>query len=89
MTVLGKRIVVREDALPNQIGHLFIPRSAKPATAMLPHTGIVVGVGNKVEYEIKVGDRVLMNRLAPMDFMVVDKVICLVMRQDDIMAVLE
>lgn len=90
MTVMGKRVVVREDAIPDKIGRLFVPRMAKPQTAMLPHTGIVMGVGNKVEYEdIKVGARVLMNRLAPMDFMEVDGQKCLVMRQDDVMAVLE
>jgi co-chaperonin GroES (HSP10) len=89
MTVLGHRVIVREDALPNKIGRLFVPRSAKPATAMLPHTGIAMGVGNKVEVEVKVGDRVLMNRLAPMDFVEVKGEKCLVMREDDVMAVLE
>lgn len=49
MTVLGKRVVVREDALPDKVGRLYVPRTAKPATAMLPHTGIVMGVGNKVD----------------------------------------
>lgn len=90
MTVLGKRVIVKEDAVPMKMGHLFLPQSVKPQTAMLPHTGVCMGVGNKVDYkDIKVGRRVLMNRLAPMDFMEVQGVKCLVMRQDDIMAVIE
>lgn len=90
MTLFGHRVVVREDALSDRIGRILVPRMAKPATAMLPHTGIVMAVGNKVEYEdIKVGCRVLMNRLAPMDFMTVKGERCLVMREDDVMAVLE
>jgi len=90
MTVLGKRIIVKEDSIPNKMGHLYLPQSVKPTTAMLPHTGVVMGVGVHCDYpDIKVGARVLMNRLAPMDFMDVGTDKCLVMQQDDIMAVIE
>ena len=90
MKVMGKRIFVKEDGTPDRMGHIIIPHMLKPQMACLPHTGVVMGVGVHCDYpDIKVGARVLMNRLAPMGFVDVGEAKCLVMQQDDIMAVIE
>jgi co-chaperonin GroES (HSP10) len=83
---IRNRIFVLEDAPPDKIGHLHIPRVAKPQTAHLPTTGTVKGVGPEVTM-VKEGDRVIFSRLSPM--MTIEHLKYLIMNEEDVMGIIE
>ncbi|MEX0866707.1 MAG: co-chaperone GroES [Pirellulales bacterium] len=90
---LGDRVVVEREASEDRTaGGIVLPDSAKDK----PARGTVVSVGegrllddgNRSEMQVKVGDRVLFTSYAGETFKVED-VELLLMREDDILAVIE
>ena len=90
---LGDRVVVeREESEETTAGGIVLPDSAKNK----PARGAVVSVGDgrqldngkKAPLQVKVGDRVLFSSYAGDEFKVADQEL-LLMREDDILAVLE
>jgi co-chaperonin GroES (HSP10) len=86
MTPIRNRIFVLEDAPPDKIGSIIVPRLAKPQTAHIPTTGIVKGVGPEVK-DLKEGDRVIFSRMAPM--MTIDHLKYLIMNEEDVLGIIE
>jgi co-chaperonin GroES (HSP10) len=86
MTPIKNRIFVLEDAPPDKIGRIHIPRVAKPQTAHIPTTGIVKGVGPEVK-DLKEGDRVIFSRLSPM--MTIEHLKYLIMNEEDVLGKIE
>jgi co-chaperonin GroES (HSP10) len=90
MKPIGKRLIVKEDVIPEKLGSIYIPRMAKPQLAMLPHTCIILAISEGVSEpykELKVGDRILINRLAPIQ--VLEEMKALVITEDIVEAKLE
>lgn len=90
---LGDRVVVeREEAETTTAGGILLPDSAKDR----PARGKVVSVGDgrllddgtRSPFQVKVGDRVIFNSYAGETFKVGDEEL-LLMREDEILAVLE
>ncbi len=90
---LGDRIVLeREDSQDTTAGGIVLPESAKDK----PARGIVLSVGpgkplddgSRGEVQVQVGDRVLFSSYAGENFKV-DEQELLLMREDDILAVME
>ena len=89
---LGDRVVVRPlEAADQMKGGLYIPDTAKER----PQEGEIVAVGagkldkdgNRMELDVKVGDRVLFGKYAGTEITVNDDA-HLIMHEDDILAVL-
>ena len=90
---LGDRVVVeREESEEKTAGGILLPDSAKDK----PARGKIVSVGNgkllddgtRGELQVKVGDRVIFSSYAGETFKVDDNEL-LLMREDDILAVIE
>ncbi len=90
---LGDRIVIeREEAEETTAGGIVLPDTAKDK----PARGVVVAVGDgrlldngkRAELQLKVGDRVLFSSYAGEEFKVGDREL-LLMREDDVLAVIE
>jgi len=90
---IGERIVVqREESEETTAGGIVLPDSAKEK----PARGVVVAVGNgkllsdgtRVESQLSTGDRVLFSSYAG-ETVEVDDVEYLLMREDDVLAVIE
>ena len=90
---IGDRIVVeRESSEETTAGGILLPDSAKAK----PSRGVVVSVGtgrllddgSRSELQLKVGDRVIFSRYAPEELTVNDQEY-LLMREDDVLAVIE
>lgn len=90
---LGERVVVeREESEAKTAGGILLPDSAKDK----PARGHVVSVGNgkllengsRSQLQVKVGDRVIFSSYAGETFKVGDDEL-LLMREDDILAILE
>lgn len=90
---LGDRVVVeREESEERTSGGIVLPDSAKDK----PSRGRVVSVGNgkllddgsRGQMQVKVGDRVLFTSYAPETIKIGEEEL-LLMRQDDILAVIE
>jgi len=90
---LGDRVVVeREESEETTAGGIVLPDSAQDK----PARGTVVGIGDgkilddgtRGELQVKVGDRVIFSSYAGETFKV-DEVELLLMREDDILAVIE
>ena len=90
---LGDRVVVeREESEETTAGGIVLPDTAKNK----PARGTVVSVGDgrqldngkKAPLQVKVGDRVLFSSYAGDEFKVADQEL-LLMREDDILAVIE
>jgi len=90
---LGDRILVkREEASETVQGGIIIPDSAKEK----PQEGKIVAVGSgkldddgkRVALEVKKGDRILMGKYAGTEVKV-DGVEHIIMREDDVLAVIE
>ena len=90
---LGDRVVVeREESEETTSGGIVLPDSAKNK----PARGTVVSVGDgrqldngkKAPLQVKVGDRVLFSSYAGDEFKVADQEL-LLMREDDILAIIE
>ncbi len=90
---LGDRLVVeREEAEAVTAGGIVLPDAAKNK----PSRGTVVSVGDgrllesgsRSEFQVKVGDRVLFSSYAGEQFKLDDREL-LLMREDDILAVIE
>jgi chaperonin GroES len=91
---LGDRVVVeREEAKQTTAGGIVLPDTAKDK----PQQGKVVAVGEgritkdgkRRELQVKVGDRVLFTSYAGDEFKVEGDQKVLLMREDDILAVIE
>jgi len=89
---LGDRLVVeRESAEETTAGGIVLPDSARDK----PARGIVVSVGDgrllengeRSEFQVKVGDRVLFSSYAGETFEIDDREL-LLMREDDVLAVI-
>ena len=90
---LGDRIVLqREDSEDTTAGGIVLPESAKdkPArgTVLSVGPGKLLDDGSRGEIQIQVGDRVLFSSYAGESFEVEDEEL-LLMREDDILAVIE
>lgn len=90
---LGERIVVEREASESTTsGGIVLPDSAKDK----PSRGVVVSVGDgrllddgsRSELQVKVGDRVIFSSYAPEELKVGDNAY-LLMREDDVLAVIE
>ena len=90
---LGDRIVVeREESVDQTAGGIFLPESAKDK----PSRGIVIAVGegrllrdgNRCPLQLKTGDCVLFTSYGP-DEIKVGEEMYLLMREDDVLAVIE
>ena len=90
---IGDRIVVeRESSEETTAGGILLPDSAKDK----PSRGVVVSVGtgrllddgSRSELQLKVGDRVIFSSYAPEELTVNDQEY-LLMREDDVLAVIE
>lgn len=90
MKPIGKRLIVKEDTIPEKIGSIFIPNMKKPQLALLPHTCIILAISDGVSEpykDLKPGDRILINRLAPIQ--VLEEMKALVITEDLVEAKLE
>ncbi|MEK6248424.1 MAG: co-chaperone GroES [Planctomycetales bacterium] len=90
---LGDRVVVqREESEETTAGGIVLPDSAqdKPArgTVLSVGPGKVLDDGSRSELQVKVGERVLFTSYAGEGFKVNDEEL-LLMREDDILAVIE
>ena len=90
---LGERVLIERDASDEvTAGGIVLPDSAKdkPArgTVLRLGDGKLLDDGSRAEFQIKVGDRVLFNSYAGDSFTIDDEEY-LVMREDDILAVLD
>jgi len=90
---LGERLVIqREESEKTTAGGIVLPDSAKekPArgTVMAIGTGKVLDDGTRSKTQLKVGDRVLFTSYAG-ENVEIDDVEYLLMREDDILAVVE
>jgi len=90
---LGDRIVLqREDSEDTTAGGIVLPESAKdkPArgTVLSVGPGKLLDDGSRGEIQVQVGDRVLFSSYAGESFEVEDEEL-LLMREDDILAVIE
>jgi len=90
---LGDRVVVeREESEETTAGGIVLPDSAqdKPArgTVVSIGDGKILDDGTRGELQVKVGDRVIFSSYAGETFKV-DEVELLLMREDDILAVIE
>lgn len=86
MQAISNRLIVKEDAVPEKIGSLFIPyQGIKPQTPNFPFTGIIVSCGPKVDAELKPGMRILFSRLSGMEVLAK----YLVMKDTDALAIIE
>jgi chaperonin GroES len=90
---LGDRVVVqRDESEAKTAGGIFLPDTAKDK----PVRGTIISVGNgklldngqRSTLQVKVGDRVIFTSYAPEPFKVGDEEY-LLMREDDILAVIE
>ena len=85
-------VVEREDAEERTAGGIVLPDSAKdkPArgTVMRVGNGKLLDDGTRGTLQVKVGDRVLFTSYAPETFKIDDEEL-LLMREDDILAVIE
>ena len=90
---LGERVVVeREESESKTAGGIVLPDTAKDK----PARGKIISVGNgrllddgrRTELQVKAGDRVVFSSYAGETFKVEDREL-LLMREDDILAVLE
>jgi len=90
---LGERIVVqREESQDQTAGGIFLPESAKDK----PVRGTVVSVGEgrmnkdgkRVELTLKPGDQVLFSSYGPDEIQFGDQTL-LLMREDDVLAIIE
>jgi len=90
---LGDRVVVqREESEAKTAGGIVLPDSAqdKPARGVIVSVGEgkLLDNGNRGELQVKVGDRVVFSSYAGETFKVNNEEL-LLMREDDILAVLE
>jgi len=90
---LGERIVVRrEESLDTTAGGIFLPESAKDK----PSRGTVVSVGegrmtqdgSRVPLSVSAGDQVLFTTYGPDELKFGDETL-LLMREDDVLAIIE
>jgi len=90
---LGDRIVVEREASEEQTaGGIFLPQSAKDK----PSRGTVISVGNgrltkdgtRVPLQVKPGDRVIFTTYGPDEIKIGEDEL-LLMREDDVLAVIE
>ena len=91
---LGDRVVVeREEAKATTAGGIVLPDTAKDK----PQKGKIIAVGDgritkdgkRRELQVKIGDHVLFTSYAGEDFKVAGDQKVLLMREDDILAVIE
>ena len=88
---LGERVLVEEVAIvEEEMGGIIIPDSAKEK----PQEGIVIAVGKKtdedgkeIDFDVKVGDKVLMPKYGGTEVKVGDKKYQIV-REDDLLGIL-
>ncbi len=90
---LGDRIVLRrEDSEAATPGGILLPNSAqdKPARGQIVSvgTGRLLDDGSRGEFQVQVGDRVIFSSYAGETFKVGDEEL-LLMREDDVLAVIE
>lgn len=88
---LGDRIVVRREKAQEKVGLIHIPDSAKekPLEAVVVATGPGKFVGERfVEVSVKKDDRVLVGKYSGNEI-VIDGVEHLVVREDDIVGIIE
>lgn len=90
---LGDRIVVEREASEEQTaGGIFLPQSAKDK----PSRGTVISVGNgrlakdgsRISLQVKPGDRVIFTSYGPDEIKIGEDEL-LLMREDDVLAVIE
>ena len=89
---LHDRILVRREQEPEKIGSLFVPENAKekPIQALV----VAVGTGKRLEdgtvraLDVKAGDRVIFAKYSGSEVKI-DGTEHLILREDDILAVLE
>lgn len=90
---LGERIVVqREESLDQTAGGIFLPESAKDK----PARGTVVSIGDgrltkdgkRIALSVKPGDQVLFSSYGPDEIKFGDDTL-LLMREDDVLAIIE
>lgn len=65
---IGKRMIVRTEALPEKVGDIYLPAEysetfGRRLGAKVPITAIVLSKGSRVSAAVEVGDRLLFPRL--------------------------
>jgi chaperonin GroES len=90
---IGERIVVeREESLSTTAGGIFLPESAKDkpsrGTVISVGTGKLLKDGTRGEMQLKPGDKVLFTSYGPDEIKLGDEEY-LLMREDDVLAVIE
>ena len=88
---LGDRIVLRREKAPEKVGLIVIPDAAKekPLRCIVVEVGTgALRDGRRVEPSVNKDDSVLVGKYAGSEMMI-DDVECLVVREDDIVGVIE
>lgn len=87
LKVLGNRILLIKDTIPEYKGNLYIPR--KEALYAPPYSGVIISVGSKVmDTDLVEGVRISFHDLAGIEFEFDNQKI-LSIRENDVTAILE
>ena len=90
LTPIGDRVLVKlTEAEEQQVGGIFIPDSAKekPQTAEVVALGTGKKDGESIEFQVKVGDKVLISKYGGTEVKIDGKLHNL-LREDDILGVI-
>lgn len=87
---LFDRVVVKPiKEKPEKIGNIILPESAqRPEISEVVALGIGKLDGEKVDFEVKVGDRVIFNKFSGSDFKI-DNEMYTIIKEKDILAIIE
>lgn len=74
---------------PEKIGNIILPESTKhPEISEVVALGVGEVDGNKVKFEVKIGDRVIFNKYSGNDFKI-DNEMYTIIKEKDILAIIE
>lgn len=87
---LFDRVVVKPiKEKPEKIGNIILPESAqRPEISEVVSLGIGKLDGEQVDFEVKVGDRVIFNKFSGSDFKI-DNEMYTIIKEKDILAIIE
>ncbi|MGN0961728.1 MAG: co-chaperone GroES [Christensenellales bacterium] len=87
---LFDRVVVKPiKEKPEKIGNIILPESTKhPEISEVIALGVGEIDGKKVNFEVKIGDRVIFNKFSGNDFKI-DNEIYTIIKEKDILAIIE
>lgn len=87
---LFDRVVVKPiKEKPEKIGNIILPESTKcPEISEVVALGVGNVDGKKIEFEVKVGDRVIFNKFSGNDFKI-DNEMYTIIKEKDILAIID